>query len=55
MALAWMRFKAMSETEQMAMFVELYRRSTVLSIDRANAIAGSQVSVKVVAVESPVA
>ncbi len=52
MAFDWLRFKGLSELEQMAMFMQLYRRSTVLVIDRANQIADSQ-SVAVVALERP--
>ncbi len=39
LALAWVRFFAMDPAEEAAVFGELYRRSTVLTIDRANQIA----------------
>ncbi len=42
MAISWLRFKGMSELEQMATFMQLYQRSTVLAVDRANQIDRSQ-------------
>ncbi len=42
LATAWVRFFAMAPAEQAAVFGELYRRSTVLTIDRCNQIADAQ-------------
>ncbi len=55
MAMAWLHFQKLDETEQMAVFVQLYRRSNVLAIDRANQLANAQVSAAVAAVDPPAA
>jgi hypothetical protein len=54
-ALAWLRFQMLSETEQLAVFLDLYRRSTVQAIDRANQIAESQAAASASDTHTPVA
>jgi len=55
MAMAWLRFQKMSEIEQMAVFIALYRRSNVLAIDRANQLADAHASVATHTGDTPAA
>ncbi len=53
-ALVWVAYQKLSPDQQLFVFLDLYRRSTVLAIDRANQIADSQ-SVAIMAMERPAA